>query len=510
MPVPKQLNRFYVNINEIDHAGRVRQDYGDMEQLKNSITQHGLLQPIVINQTRQLIAGGRRLRAFIELGETEVPVVFYETFNDVQLRMLEVEENIVRKDFDWKERVLAIAVAHETAKRHAILDTDIKSWTQEQTAELLNSSVGNVNNALKLASYIRLGDKEIIEASGPKEAFAVLLLRKEREGHKILANYISSKTGTGTGITGAEATAILRQAEGGDDFFEKGEGSAPVIFAGGSGGRVTAPKVGDELPGGASVEAGNILQVPTEINLSNTILKGDSLDMMLTKFTPGFCDHIFTDIPYGIDMDMLSQENDSAGTKEQIASVAQEHGVEANKEDFERFLVGSYRILPETGFCVFWLDIEHWEKIRDLATKIGFKVQRWPIVWHKTHTCKNKASQYNFTKTTEIAMVTRKGNATLIQQQPSSVWAGSNEYERSVLGHPFVKPFKLWQWLFNAIALKGQRLYDPYAGVGSMPLAAIESGNIPYASEINELHYNRLVVNVANAYKQLYPNVVFK
>lgn len=500
--IPKQPHRIYVPIKEINAEGRIRQDYGVMQDLHDSLTKYGLLQPIVLNQAKQLIAGGRRLKAHIDLGETEIAAVFYETLDEVQLRMLEVEENVIRKDFDWKERVLAITVAHETAKRQSILGGDLKSWGQAQTGELLGLAVGNINNALKLASYIRNGDKDITGAESPTEAFKILLLRKEREAHKVLAGFLSAKSQTGAGITQAEATAILAKAEGGDEFFEATDVDQ---ILGGSGGRVSAPSTGDEMPGGVATN----VQPASSINLSQTILKGDSLEMMLTRMTPGFCDHIITDIPYGIDMEMLAQENASAGTKEQIGSIASEHGVVANKEDFEKFLVGSYRVLPDTGYCIFWMDIEHWEKLRDLAISIGFRVQRWPLVWHKTHTCKNQAAQYNFTKTTEIAMVARKGNATLIQPQGSSVWAGSNELERATLGHPFVKPIKLWQWIFNAVALKGQKLYDPYAGVGSMPLAAIESGYLPIASEINDLHFNRLVVNVANAYKQLNPNVVF-
>jgi len=106
-------------------------------------------------------------------------------------------------------------------------------------------------------------------------------------------------------------------------------------------------------------------------------------------------------------------------------------------------------------------------------------------------------------------MVLSKGNATLIQPQGSSIWTGGNEDIKSLLQHPFVKPFKLWRWLFEAITIQGQSVYDPFAGVGSSTLAAIEHGLKPIASELNDEHYNRLVINVSNLYRNKLGNVNF-
>ena len=511
--IPTQPNRIYIPLSEINVEGRIRADYGDMDDLKDSLQKHGLLQPVVINQSKQLIAGGRRYRAHAELGETNIAVVFFETLDEVHLRVLEVEENIRRKDFDWKERVLAIAVAHETAKRSALLGSDSQRWTQAQTGELLGQSVGNVNNALKLAGLIRNNDKEIVDAATPKEALGLLLLRKEREADKHLAAFISNKAATGSGVSTADALAALDLArkaiEGaGEDegFYETtpqaGQVQTSLPGTTASGGSVAAPSVGEEMPGGSAPVA------EIEISLSKTILKGDSFELM-AQMKAGSIDHIITDPFYGIEMDNLAQENAGASTQSSIDSVRATHDVESNLALFPHMMAHAFRLLPETGFFVLWCDIDHWEKLRDHAYRAGFKVQRWPLTWHKTHTCKNQSAQHNFTKNTEIAMVLRKGNATLAVPQASAVWAGTNEVERQMLGHPFVKPIKLWQWIFNAVAIKGQRIYDPFAGVGSCPLAAIEAGYTPIASEMDEVHFNRLVVNVANAYKSLHSSVKF-
>ena len=289
------------------------------------------------------------------------------------------------------------------------------------------------------------------------------------------------------------------------ELFDKDDGQ--VI--GNSGGTVKAPDLGDEMPGLVPATAQASSGPEITISLSTTIFKGDCLDHMHFKFDPDSFDHVVTDIPYGTDTDMQAQSSASDATRALIASVADTHKVEDNVKNFEPFLTGSYRVLRENGYLVFWCDIMHWEKLHTLAEKVGFKVQRWPLVWHKTHTCKNEAAQYNWTKNTEIAMVCRKGNPTLTVPQGSSVWAGSNEEVRALLQHPYAKPFDLWRWIYNAIAVKGQTVYDPYAGVGSAPIAAISSGYLPVCSELDEAHYNRLVINVANAYRGLAPAAKF-
>jgi DNA modification methylase len=150
-----------------------------------------------------------------------------------------------------------------------------------------------------------------------------------------------------------------------------------------------------------------------------------------------------------------------------------------------------------------------WQYLYDSFLGVGFAVQRWPVLWLKTHPCQNMAGNYNFTKNYEIAIIARKKGGTLITPQSTSYWQGSGLSDKDQFGHPFAKPVKLWQWLYSAVAIKGQRVLDPFAGSGSSTVAAIGSGLAPTAVEINESHYNRLVVNVSNAYRALHPNVKF-
>lgn len=91
-----------VAISEIvvEEAVRIRKDIGDLEVLQASIEKVGLINPVLIDENNNLIAGFRRLTACKNLGWPEIEVTVV-TLNGDQIKMLDVEiaENFFRKDF---------------------------------------------------------------------------------------------------------------------------------------------------------------------------------------------------------------------------------------------------------------------------------------------------------------------------------------------------------------------------------------------------------------------------
>lgn len=53
---------------------RIREDFGDLQELAIDIAENGLINPPVINQNYELLAGERRLRACQLLGWDEIEV----------------------------------------------------------------------------------------------------------------------------------------------------------------------------------------------------------------------------------------------------------------------------------------------------------------------------------------------------------------------------------------------------------------------------------------------------
>ncbi|ANU49005.1 hypothetical protein ADH76_33560 [Enterocloster clostridioformis] len=93
-----------LKISDVKVGQRVRDEYGDMEALADSIKEHGLLHPIVVDSDYNLIAGCRRLLACERIGLTEIEAKVLEDISEKELRVLELEENIRRKDLTTLER----------------------------------------------------------------------------------------------------------------------------------------------------------------------------------------------------------------------------------------------------------------------------------------------------------------------------------------------------------------------------------------------------------------------
>ena len=121
---------------------RKRFDDDALNQLADSITENGLLQPIAVRPQGlggySIVAGERRWRACRMAGLTEVPVVVKDV-SDEQAMELALVENLQREDLDPVEEAVGI---HELMARCDL--------TQEQAARKLGKSRSALANSLRL------------------------------------------------------------------------------------------------------------------------------------------------------------------------------------------------------------------------------------------------------------------------------------------------------------------------------------------------------------------------
>src|SRR5437868_9949688 len=104
-----------MEISAIKIGPRHRKAMGDIAGLAQNIAEIGLLHPVVIDPTRRLIAGARRLRAFEHLGSKTIPA----TVIDLERLVLgEYAENTFREAFTPTEKA-DIADAIEPDEREA-------------------------------------------------------------------------------------------------------------------------------------------------------------------------------------------------------------------------------------------------------------------------------------------------------------------------------------------------------------------------------------------------------
>jgi ParB family chromosome partitioning protein len=94
-----------IRIDEIkaNAKKRIRKDTGDLSGLMRSISKFGLLQPVILNKNYELIAGYRRLQAAIQLGWQTIDAVIMNSDDKLTKLEIEIEENVIRKDFTYDE-----------------------------------------------------------------------------------------------------------------------------------------------------------------------------------------------------------------------------------------------------------------------------------------------------------------------------------------------------------------------------------------------------------------------
>jgi site-specific DNA-methyltransferase (adenine-specific) len=131
---------------------------GKIKELVESFKRFGQLQPCVVNRDMKLVAGGRRLAACIEAG-LDVKIVFVDTVNPLELREMELEENIQRKAFTPAEEIMAVQELHNLKREiygEPVQGSDKGTgWRLDDTAQVIGKTRASVIGDLALAQALK-------------------------------------------------------------------------------------------------------------------------------------------------------------------------------------------------------------------------------------------------------------------------------------------------------------------------------------------------------------------
>jgi ParB family chromosome partitioning protein len=93
-----------VKIDDIKTKKRIRKDLGDLDSLKESMKNYGLMNPVTLNSKYELVAGERRLEAAKALGWERINAnILDENVDKIRQVEMEIEENNQRKEFTDEE-----------------------------------------------------------------------------------------------------------------------------------------------------------------------------------------------------------------------------------------------------------------------------------------------------------------------------------------------------------------------------------------------------------------------
>jgi ParB family transcriptional regulator, chromosome partitioning protein len=116
-------------------------DDGALSELKASIAEHGVLQPIVVRRAPggyEVVAGERRLRAVTALGTSQIPAVVRDV-DDAGMQTLALVENVQREDLNAIEKARALKAMMAT-----------QGLTQDEVAARVGKDRATIANLLRL------------------------------------------------------------------------------------------------------------------------------------------------------------------------------------------------------------------------------------------------------------------------------------------------------------------------------------------------------------------------
>ena len=118
-------------------------DADAIEELKTSIVEYGIIQPLILRNSikgYEIVAGERRFRAAKEAGLKEVPAIVKE-FDDNKMMEIALLENLQREDLSIIEEAIAYKSLIEELK-----------LTQEELSQKLGKSRSHIANTMRLLS----------------------------------------------------------------------------------------------------------------------------------------------------------------------------------------------------------------------------------------------------------------------------------------------------------------------------------------------------------------------
>jgi ParB/RepB/Spo0J family partition protein len=315
---------------------RQRVEYGDISGLAASIKQHGQLQPIVVEAlpggAYRLIAGGRRLRAALSLQLPAIAAVFLTDLTEAQRELIELEENVRRKDLEWQEYVLGI-------ERYIVarLRTQPAS-TVEEIAASIQISPSSISIMRTVAEVLHTTPDAIKSASSWRSAYDSIMATKRKKESNILEDVLS---------------AVLRPQAAGLE--------------------ATADT--------AQLNSLSLLGV-TEEQLPPALVEAPVLNQSFLSWVPTYDGQRFNlihcDFPYGLSMDTANLQG-SATHHDRYDDAPElfDALVKAFFEHQDQFIASS-------AHCIFWLAHKNFGRIHARFRYHGWAACEVPLIWHKS------------------------------------------------------------------------------------------------------------------------------
>lgn len=418
---------YSIPVRDIEKDVERQRKYFDsqaIQDLAESIVQHGLIQPVVIRMDGArtiLVCGERRLKAMeliwntmadeeakISCGEFifdvgEVPCLYLGEIDPVDAYEIELEENIRRENISWQEKAQATAkllalrnaqaeVQGESEVTHIDLARELTGIPDSTPTSTIGPATEAIREDLILARS--LDDRDVARAASKQEALKVVRRKEEARRNANLARSV-----------GSTFTSAL-----------------------------------------------------------HTLLRGDCLSVM-QGLAPGTFDAIISDPPYGID---AQDFNDSGGM---TGGTTGGHFYDDSHETWIKLMSGlareAARLTKPQAHLYLFCDIDRFHALREFFS-LDWQVFRTPLIWFNPGGSRAPWPDQGPQRKYQVILYAVKGKRPVTKLY-GDVLTYPNDPN---LGHPAQKPVLLLADLLRRSCRPGDSVLDPFVGSGSIFVAA--------------------------------------
>jgi ParB/RepB/Spo0J family partition protein len=439
----------------------------ETEDLQKSIKQIGLINPIVVkldeNGRHILVAGERRLRACMALKWDEIPVQFADQLSPVQASIIELEENIKRKELPWQDFVIAVGKLH---KLH--MDNEEK-WSQASTAQALSLTEGVISMYLKVSSF--MDDERISKkCTNARQAYEVISRREDRRTEAAFAQLLEGDFDADDPDTYPDIFSdndssipppkpltreqILTAQE--QDLAEAGMVKINGIWT-------TDPSSRPITPLPITIEG-----KPKRVNggnLAEAIIHTSFLDWA-PSYNGSRFNFIHVDFPYG-----------AVEVGPQMQGI--EHTIYEDSPDLYMRLLDCFcenldRFFSVSGWIMFWYSERLGRETRDVFKykAPSLEVQTHPLIWlHSDNSGISPEHRRRPRHIYDTCLLASRGDTPIARLKSD---AYSSPSDRSV--HPSTKPEPMLRYFFEMFVDDQTSIFDPTCGSGAALRAAESLG----------------------------------
>lgn len=442
----------------LSSAARLRNDYGDIEKLAQSLIRRGQLQPIVVRAFNSeefpsipedkyryvLVDGGRRMfaTALVYKLDKEIPniprgeIMAIPSLTDDPIFALEQEfhANQDRKNFDWKERMQYIKRIHDYY-------TDLDSnWGTNHTADLVQLGLRSVQAYLQLATNPEItSDPRIESCSSFRTAWKKFqIISEERKRKKRVATEVESPLKR---VRHKAAKESINEIEG---------------------------------------ESSSSDDIVSPTSATSFIHQGDCRDW-IGQFEDEKFNWIHWDPPYG---------------HEQSGKALVHDGFE-DSQDYAHELISAmvpeiHRVLKPGHWLAIWYHPLEYQWLYDLLSSTGFWVNPYPNIWVKDRKSDGhdiKRYLLNDHEEFLLACKTDKDHEPILPDTERSNVFKIKTLARSQRRHVTHKPPLLLAEILSILSYEGEIGLDPTVGSGSLLEAAFLTGRPAVGCELDEAYW---------------------